>query len=94
MKARGKRERSGARRPWYIIKCRVALKGRNTGDISAIQALTSLYRNPGATRFASLALAPGFHIARLRRSLSTFGATPRVTVVCVVKLMTSMDGGE
>jgi len=42
MKARGKRERSGARRPWcYIIKFRVALKGRNTGDISAFQALTS-----------------------------------------------------
>src|SRR6185369_7684046 len=27
--------------PGYIIKFRVALKGRNTGDISALQAFTS-----------------------------------------------------
>ena len=34
---------SGAERvaPGYSIKFRVALKGRNTGDISAFQALTS-----------------------------------------------------
>src|SRR6185436_3073266 len=37
----------------------------------------ALYRNPGATRLASLALAPGFHIARLRRSLPTFVQSPR-----------------
>ena len=37
--------------PGYIIKFRVALKGRNTVDISAFQAFPlALYRNPGATR--------------------------------------------
>jgi len=52
--------------PGYIIKFRVALKGRNTGDISALH-LSRFYRNPGATRFASLALALAF-------TLRAFGA--------------------
>ena len=44
----------------------LALKGRNTAAIiSALQASSSLcWNEPGATRFA---LAPGYHIPRLRR---------------------------
>ena len=42
MKARGQaRAKRSAVAPGYSIKFRVALKGRNTGDISAFQALTS-----------------------------------------------------
>jgi hypothetical protein len=73
MKAWGKCERSEARRPWVTsLKFGAALKGRNTCHISAFQALLVLWLlQPGATRFA---LAPGFHIPRLRRSASTFEA--------------------
>ena len=41
MKARGDALASLALAPGYIIKFRVALKGRNTVDISAFQAFTS-----------------------------------------------------
>src|SRR5215212_6828014 len=64
MKARGKRKAQRSASPLgYIIKALAALKGRNT-NISALQALSSPLLQPGATRSAALALAPGFHIPR------------------------------
>jgi hypothetical protein len=72
MTARGKRERSAARRPWVSQKFRVALKGRNTCDISAFQALTArAYRNQG--RHASLRLR-----LPLALILRAFGALRRL----------------
>jgi hypothetical protein len=72
MKARGKRE---ARRPWKAIKKFPALKARNTRDISAFQALFDrAYRNQGRRASLCSALAPGFHMPRLWRSVSTFWA--------------------
>ena len=41
MKARASASEAERVAPGYIIKFRVALKGRNTGDISALQAFTS-----------------------------------------------------
>jgi hypothetical protein len=52
-----------------------ALKARNTRDISAFQALFDrAYRNQGRRASLCPALAPGFHIPRLWRSVSTFCA--------------------
>jgi len=75
MKARGKRERSGARRPGYIIKFRVALKGRNTGDISALH-LSRFIATQGRRASLRSRLPLAFIFARLRRSLSTFVQSP------------------
>src|SRR5215217_3879525 len=61
MKARGKR---AARRPWFMQSAPSGLKGRNRCSITPFQGWVSLIRVPGATRCA---LAPGFHIPRLRR---------------------------
>src|SRR5215204_1128392 len=61
MKARGKR---AARRPWFMQSAPSGLKGRNRCRITPFQGWVSLIRVPGATRCA---LAPGFHIPRLRR---------------------------
>src|SRR5215213_1285835 len=61
MKARGKR---AARRPWFMQSALSGLKGRNRCSITPFQGWMSLIRVPGATRCA---LAPGFHIPRLRR---------------------------
>src|SRR3982750_2379639 len=61
MKARGKR---AARRPWFRQSAPSGLKGRNRCSITPFQGWVSLIRVPGATRYA---LAPGFHIPRLRR---------------------------
>jgi hydrogenase/urease accessory protein HupE len=50
-----------------------ALKARNTRDISAFQAsFDRAYRNQGRRASLCSALAPGFHIPRLWRSVSTF----------------------
>jgi hypothetical protein len=52
-----------------------ALKARNTRDISAFQALFDrAYRNQGRRASLCSALAPGFHMPRLWRSVSTFWA--------------------
>ena len=65
MKARGKREEAECVAPGCVMNMPAALKGRNPAThISALQALALLDHQPGATRFA---LAPGFHILRLRR---------------------------
>jgi hypothetical protein len=69
MKARGKCEAKRSTSPLVNkLKSAVALKGRNTyfGLSGLISSGLSL---PGATRFA---LAPGFHIPRLWRSISSF----------------------
>ncbi len=65
MKARGKRKAKRSASPLgYIIKIRAALKGRNTCDISALQALLPrAYGNQGRRASLRFALAPGFHIA-------------------------------
>jgi len=73
MIARGKRE---ARRPWWKNKKGgPALKGRNT-----YFGLSGLDLNIGGlTRgdaLASLSLAPGYHISRLRRCARTRAARP------------------
>jgi hypothetical protein len=71
MKARGKRKAKRSASPLgYIIKIRAALKGRNTCDISALQALLLALRatRGDVLRFAShLPLA--FILPRLRRSI-------------------------
>jgi hypothetical protein len=66
MIARGKRE---ARRPWLNSHNKSGgLKGRNS--ITPFQGCAAFFiLLPGATRFA---LAPGYHIPRLRRWVSYF----------------------
>gem|GEM_PF-1159804 len=78
IKARGKCEAKRSASPLdNRIKCPVALKGRNTRDISAFQALyPRAYCNQGRRAPLRFALAPGFHIPRLWRSVSTFEAKP------------------
>jgi hypothetical protein len=66
MKARGKRE---ARRPWFMNMRRSGLKGRNIHAYCALSGLGGIsICVPGATRFA---LAPGFHISRLWRCITS-----------------------
>ena len=70
--ARGKRERSEARRPWDDSKNRFkALKERhNSGalrSLSHLQCSNDSAPTPGAACIAPLALAPGYLISRLRR---------------------------
>jgi hypothetical protein len=56
-----------------------ALKARHTRDISAFQALFDrAYRNQGRRASLCSALAPGFHIPRLWRSVSTFWLSSKV----------------
>jgi len=80
IKARGKCEAKRSASPLdNRIKCPVALKGRNTHDISALQALSpQAYRNQGRRALLRFALAPGFHIPRLWRSVSTLRAKPPI----------------
>jgi hypothetical protein len=84
MKARGKREAKQSASPLVREKrSDPALKARNTRDISAFQALFDrAYRNQGRRASLGPALAPGFHIPRLGRSVSTFGAKQRVVIFC------------
>jgi hypothetical protein len=76
MKARGKREAKRSASP--LVRERTsdpALKARNSRDISAFQALFDrAYRNQGRRASLCPALAPGFHIPRVWRSVSTFWA--------------------
>src|SRR5215203_4677373 len=74
MKARGKR---AARRPWFMQSAPSGLKGRNTCSITPFQGWVSLIRVPGATRCA---LAPGFHISRLRRWIYLYARLLRQSV--------------
>ena len=78
MKARGKREAERSASPVVSDKqSGPALKARNTRDISAFQALSArAYHNQGRRASHCSALAPGFHISRLWRSVSTFCAKP------------------
>jgi hypothetical protein len=58
-----------------------ALKARNTGNISAFQALFDrAYRNQGRRASLCSVLAPGFHIPRLWRSVSTFCGNQHLTL--------------
>ena len=75
MTARGKCEAKRSTSPLgNRIEASVALKGRN--NISAFQAFSSrlIATRGDAPRVA--ALAPGFHISRLWRSVSSFGQSP------------------
>jgi hypothetical protein len=76
MKSWGKREaKRSAFPPGERKRSDPALKARNTRDISAFQVLFDrAYRNQGRRTSLCSALAPGFHISRLWRSVSTFCA--------------------
>ena len=74
MLARGKCEAKLSTSPLgNRIEADVALKGRNTCDISAFQALSPrAYHNQGRRASLRFALAPGYHIPRLWRSVFEF----------------------
>jgi len=77
MKARGKRERSEARRPWVTsIKFRVALNGRNTCLYFGLSGLNRSRFIATQGRRVSLRsrLPLAFILRALRRSISTFCA--------------------